>query len=244
MLARILLIAAVLVGLYFLIRHVRRFPTATPRILRTAAVAGVAGLLLLLIARGGAEIAVPLLTVLAPLLIRWLNARPLPSLTRSGSGSSAGNSDQSTVTTRFLRMTLNHETGIMSGVVLTGSWVGKSLSELEMEDVLGLWRECQIDPQSVAVLESYLDRQGPSSWRDTLREAGQTSSGVDHPAGLGLSEAYQMLGLQPGASREEIQAAYRRLIQRLHPDHGGSAYLASCLNRARELLLDGFEGNR
>ena len=244
MLARILLIAAVLIGLYFLIRHVRRSPTAAPRILRTAAVAGVAGLLLLLIARGGAEIAVPLLTVLAPLLIRWLNARPLPSLTGSGSGSSAGNLDQSTVTTRFLRMTLNHETGIMSGVVLTGSWVGKSLSELEMEDVLGLWRECQIDPQSVAVLESYLDRQGPSSWRDTLREAGQTSSGVDHPAGLGLSEAYQMLGLQPGASHEEIQAAYRRLIQRLHPDHGGSAYLASCLNRARELLLDGFEKGR
>ena len=53
-----------------------------------------------------------------------------------------------------------------------------------------------------------------------------------------------MLGLQPGASHEEIQAAYRRLIQRLHPDHGGSAYLASCLNRARELLLDGFEEKR
>jgi curved DNA-binding protein CbpA len=43
--------------------------------------------------------------------------------------------------------------------------------------------------------------------------------------------------LQPGASREDIQAAYRRLIQRVHPDHGGSSYLAARLNQARDVLL-------
>ena len=50
-------------------------------------------------------------------------------------------------------------------------------------------------------------------------------------------EAYKVLGLQPGASREAIKAAHRRLMQRVHPDHGGSDELAACVNRAKDLLL-------
>jgi hypothetical protein len=143
---------------------------------------------------------------------------------------------QSTVTTRFLNMALDHGTGAMNGQVLEGRFTGRVLQELNLQELLALWRECQPDPQSVAVLEAYLDRHAESTWRETLHD----SESVESPtasATMNSAEAYQILGLSPGATPAEIQAAYRRLIQRLHPDHGGSAYLATQLNRARDLLL-------
>lgn len=230
MLARALLIAAVLIGLYALVRWLRRSPWRA-WVGRAAITLGIIGFLLLLTIRGGAEVALPLLVGLAPLLVRWLNAgRPLPSST---AGLNAPG--QSTVATRFLNMTLDHATGVMSGQVQEGRFAGRVLQELTLQDLWALWGECQVDAQSVAVLETYLDRHAGPGWREQMHNA---DSAVPNAASTVMSraEACQILGVSSDATEVQIEAAYRRLMQRLHPDHGGSAYLAAQLNRARELL--------
>ena len=234
MLVRVLLVVAALIGAYFLIRWLRAI-TWGVQASRLAIAAALTALLLLLTVRGGAEVAVPLLTVLAPFLLRWLNARPPPSPAAPAQPGSLG---CSTVTTRFLTMELDHATGAMSGRVLEGRFAKRSLRDLPLQDLLVLWRECQSDAQSVAVLEAYLDRHAEADWRERLHDAEPTAGFNGTSGKMDQVEAYQVLGLQPGASREDIQAAYRRLIQRVHPDHGGSSYLAARLNQARDVLLE------
>lgn len=234
MLIKALLFAALLLGGYFLIRRLRRSAWAGQG-WRLAVAAGITLLLLLATVRGGgAAVALPLLALLAPLVLRWIHSPALPSSTASPSG-------QSTVATRFLDMTLDHASGAMSGQVREGPFAGRALPDLNVRELRDLWRECQIDPQSVAVLEAYLDRHGDPDWRDQWRGAGPESSSQSS-AGAGdrmdRHEAFQVLGLQPDASREEIRAAHRRLIQRVHPDHGGSSYLAARINQARDVLLE------
>ena len=231
MLARALLVAAALIGLYVLTRWLRRSPWGAWAG-RAVIALGIAGFLLLLTVRGGAEVALPLLAGLTPFLLRWLNARrPPASIVDSNAVG------QSTVATRFLNMTLDHATGVMSGEVREDRFAGRALLELNLQELLALWRECQADPQSMAVLETYLDRHAESDWRERLHEAKSTADSPAAASVMSCAEAYQILGLSPGATPAEIQAAYRRLIQRLHPDHGGSAYLATQLNQARDLLL-------
>ena len=230
MLARILFIAALLIGLALLIRWLRRSPWAT-WIGRIFLAGGLAGFLLWLTVRGAAEVALPLLAGLTPLLLRWLKAGR-PTLVSSAPPT------ESSVTTRFFNMTLEHATGVMDGKVLQGRFAGRVLSTLNPQELQALWRECQIDSPSVAVLEAYLDRQAPPDWRETWRDAEAAySATVDRV--MDDAEARQILGVAPEATPAEIQAAYRRLIQRLHPDHGGSAYLAAQLNQARDVLLRG-----
>lgn len=52
------------------------------------------------------------------------------------------------------------------------------------------------------------------------------------------NEALEILGLRPGATREEVIDAHRKLMSRVHPDKGGSDYLAQSINQARKILLD------
>jgi hypothetical protein len=54
---------------------------------------------------------------------------------------------------------------------------------------------------------------------------------------MSAGEAYEVLGLRPGATVDEIKAAHRNLMKRSHPDQGGTAYLASKVNEAKEVLL-------
>lgn len=194
--------------------------------LRWAAV-GVIALALLLSLRGGGAMAIPLLLLLGPLLRRWLMNPAVPA--------TAGATDRrSQVTTRFLQMSLDHDNGVMRGKVIAGRYQGQLLEDLGWSELTQLWRECQSDPQSAAVLEAYLDRT-QADWRERLdQRRANAAAGLD----IERQEAYEILGLQPGAGPDEIKAAHRRLLQRVHPDRGGSDYLAARVNKAKDLLLN------
>ena len=64
------------------------------------------------------------------------------------------------------------------------------------------------------------------------RQANNTASD-----NMSTKEAYDILGLKPGATEKEINQAYRDLMAKLHPDHGGNDYLATRLNQAKDILL-------
>ncbi|MBV8091418.1 MAG: DnaJ domain-containing protein [Alphaproteobacteria bacterium] len=146
----------------------------------------------------------------------------------------------STVATPFLRMTLDHDTGSMTGTILRGRFSGMRVEELGSAELLALLRECRAeDEEGARLLEAYLDRLHPN-WREELAgERASGSTGGARPAGADMTveEAYAILGLAPGADPEAIKEAHRRLMIKLHPDHGGSDYLATKINRARDVLL-------
>jgi hypothetical protein len=173
------------------------------------------------------------LAMLMPLLIR---VRSLLDRYRPPAGGQS-----STVATAFLRMTLDHDTGSMEGTVLRGRFAGMRLQELGPAELLALLRECRAeDEEGARLLEAYLDRMHPE-WRDELageRVGGGTGGGTRPGGGdMSVDEAYAILGLAPGADPEAVKEAHRRLMVKLHPDHGGSDYLATKINRARDVLL-------
>jgi hypothetical protein len=151
-------------------------------------------------------------------------------------GPTSSGGQTSTVATPFLRMTLDHDTGMMSGTVLSGHFAGMRLDELGLAELLTLLRECRSqDEEAARLVEAYLDRLHPD-WRDEWRSE---QPGAARPAAgdISVEEAYAILGLAPGAGVAEIKEAHRRLMSKLHPDHGGSDYLATQINRARDVLL-------
>jgi DnaJ domain len=155
-------------------------------------------------------------------------------------GSRGGGQHSSEVVTDSLRMQLDHTTGELEGEILRGPFAGRSLESLGLAELLDLLAGCQRDdPRSVPLLETYLDRRQPD-WRAHV--AGEQTGASGQPAGAGNAmdeaTACSILGLAPGASVDEIKAAHRRLMTKLHPDHGGSSYLAAQLNQAKDLLLN------
>ena len=212
-----------------------------PAIIKLTLLAGI-GLVVLLALTGRLHFVFALLAFLYPLL-----RRVLPSLLmgRVGGGNQGGatasSGNQSHVSSDILDMTLDHDSGTMTGSILKGPMAGRELAALSEREFIELLRYCRAqDEDSARLLESYLDRRFGDSWRaDDEPEDEPTDAGGSASAGGALteSEALDILGLAPGASREEIIQAHRRMMQRMHPDRGGSNYLAARVNEAKERLL-------
>jgi hypothetical protein len=140
---------------------------------------------------------------------------------------------RSAVSTSHLEMELEHDTGEMRGRIVAGRFAGRDLDDMRFEDVLALGAELSADdPQGLRLLEAWLDRRQPD-WRERAGgEAPRPGNGR-----MTRAEALEVLGLKNGASEDEIKRAHRNLMKRMHPDQGGSTWLAARLNEAKDVLL-------
>ncbi len=222
------------------------FARADPRILakvfKRIVFALIAGTALYLIVTGRLAWALFALPALLPWFLRFRSlARMAKAYSRMSAarrgGPGAGTGQASEVETRFLRMFLDHDSGAITGEVISGTYAGRRLDEMSLAELLELMKTCwEEDQQSAQVLEAYLDRVH-STWREEGSKAGGGGAEAFGEGPMSRDEAYRILGLDPGTGAGEIREAYHRLMAGLHPDHGGSTYLATKINQAKDVLL-------
>lgn len=219
------------VFLLFALTFLYLFVAASPTAVRQSLiwVLGVAGLIFVgvMLATGRGGSAIWALIMFGPALLQGFRSwRARRAFSRPGEEGQA-----SVVETPTLEMRLDLTTGAMSGRVRRGAYTGRDLASLDRPDLLSLLTDCASqDTESVPLIEAWLDRTDPG-WREE-----------PHPAPNGggpmsRAEALAVLGLEEGAAPADIRAAHRRLMQTAHPDRGGSDWLASRVNEARDLLL-------
>jgi hypothetical protein len=175
----------------------------------------------------------PELFGLAGVVITALIARAVRSRSSGGFSSPGSGGQRTEVRTAFLQAWIDHGTGDVGGTVLSGRFSGRTLDGLSDAELLDLHLDCSGDADSLRILEPYLDRRLGADWRNARQPPRGPRSDMTRV------EALAVLGLAEGASEDDIKAAHRRLIQRMHPDVGGSADLAARINRAKDVLLGG-----
>jgi len=206
-------------------------PKQAARILRYLGGGGALLFAAFLLIRGEIGVAIPVGAVGLGLL-GWISLWPasLGGRTQKSPG------QVSRVRSALLEMELDHDSGAMRGRILAGRYAGASLDALDPAALIGLLGD--IDNDSRQLLMAYLDRREPG-WREYAQHDATAGKGSNAaPSGkMTDEEAYQVLGLQPGASAEEVGRAHRSLMKKLHPDQGGSTYLAARVNQAKDVLL-------
>lgn len=153
-----------------------------------------------------------------------------------------GGGARSTVRSAALEMDLDAGRGILSGRVLVGRFEGRELAHLAIADLFELRREIAGDPESLSLLEAYMDRRVPLWRRHVEDDPAARSRGATRPGAMTSDEAHQILGLRPGATQAEIRDAHRRLMKAVHPDRGGSTFLAAKINAAKDRLVGNHRG--
>jgi len=225
-------IAALALGLIALRTFAQANPASVARRMRIGG--GVVSLLAAgLLALRGIEIAAAPLAMLGSWLI-W--GRTLPPWLGGGGNARRTPGQTSRVVTEHLEMELDHDSGEMRGRVLRGMFAGRDISTLDPTDLGLLWQDCRhVDPQSAQLVEAYLDRIHPTWREDMARGESDMSRGPD--GRMTDEEALDILGLKTGAGEEAIRRAHRELMLKLHPDRGGSTYLAAKINEAKDVAL-------
>lgn len=244
----VLLVVAFIVGVFWLFKHFNSLGQAgRKQFWKRFAFALIFGLVLLLTATGRLHYIAAVVTGILPFIRKLLPAlRYLPffkQLYQQSQASKAGDGgQQSSVETSLLRMELDHESASLDGQIRAGQFSGKRLSELSQPQLIALYEEaCSDYRDSVELLEAFLKRELGDDWQAYRQREEQTHSSASARSALGLAEAYEILGLEEGATREEIIQAHRRLMQKFHPDRGGNDFLAAQINQAKKILLDALE---
>jgi hypothetical protein len=187
------------------------------------------GLAVFLGLRGEIGIAVPL-GIFGLGLLGWVPFGPAGFTARTQKSSA----QTSRVRSAYFEMELDHDTGAMRGRILAGRHQGADLERLDVKTLIAMLGE--IDDESRALLVAYLDRREPG-WSEDAQAHAAAGRRASSSGKMSEEEAYQILGLQPGASADDISRTHRTLMKKLHPDQGGSTYLAARINEAKEILL-------
>lgn len=177
------------------------------------------------------------LTFLLRMLPRLAQLMPLGSLiAKKLWGNRRSGQHKSIIRAEFLTMEIDHDSGEMEGKVLKGSFKDRLLSTLDIEQLICLLEECTADDESRRILKAYMQRsrtRPQGGW-------GHGDSGEDGAVAEGSMDrklALEILGLDEQASSADIRTSYRQLMAKLHPDRGGSDYLAKKINAAKDFLL-------
>jgi hypothetical protein len=233
-------VAPLLLFIVVMALAVRWFVNASPasvaRGIRIGAVWLAVAVVMAMAATGRLPLLLGVIVPLVPLILAIL-ARRRRHQRPTGDWDVSGG-QQSTVTTDFLDMAFDHDSGALDGWVTAGSFKGRMLSDMSLDELKELSREVLAaeDTHSSSVLATYLDRTYGDDWHGG-RDAGEDGRPSNKGGTMTRDEAWKVLGLSPGAKQEEIRAAHRRLMKQAHPDHGGSDYLASKINEAKDVLL-------
>ena len=232
-------IGAIVTGFFLVMRLAGRFRVPAPRALaETALIAAFLSVVILVL--GGQLTAIWLIYV-APLPVAIAGYALWDSRGRKRS--------RSQIRTAWLKMVLDHEGGIFDGQVIKGAYRGRALSTMGLDELRLLQVELVADIESVNILNAYLDFAHAGARRNESSDpgddntyrannGGRRESSSRANGGMSEEEAWSLLGLAKGASAEEIKQSYRRLMKQVHPDHGGTAYLAHKMTEAKNLLLD------
>ncbi len=236
--ARLILILAIIAVIYILYQRSQSVPPHKRRAEYIKLGLGIAvGVVVVLTLTGKMHwigiAATGLLVALRQMLPTLVRLFPMLSSLRSKAGGPSPG-QTSTVETPILRMQLAHDSGDLQGEVLKGRYEGWLLSEMNREQLRELLDYCRAEDQdSVQLLDSYLRQRfaGEAPFDEEQAAPEGSSSGMDR------REALAVLGLPEDASDEDIVAAHRKLMQKLHPDRGGNDYLAAKINQAKDFLL-------
>ena len=230
---RLLLILAIAISLWYWWTVIKRLePEQRRAFLWRSAFWSVLGISVILVATGrmhwlGAGLAA-LIPISKGLFAFGLRALPVLRLL------SRFKTSPSQFRTQALLMEINFSNSKIDGEVLQGEFAGSRLSELTAEQLQTLsgWLK-ETDRESFVLLQAFLLRNSRNGAQPGDSAGGTTASYAD----FSEDEAYKILGLEVGASKDDIVKAHRRLMQRLHPDRGGSDYLAAKINAAKDKLI-------
>ncbi|GAB1266302.1 J domain-containing protein [Aurantivibrio infirmus] len=190
------------------------------------------GLLLLLIASGKLNVVLGAIGSVA--LLIWRNLFLLKKFAPLLFQLAARNPNFSpTIRTKYLKVQIIK--GLLYGEIIEGLHKGKSIDELTKDD-FGQLSEFykREDKESLLLLHAYIQQKNTGS---KFSENNHDQSYQEHSTTeISKKEALEILGLDESATREEINIAHKKLIQRLHPDRGGSTYLAAKVNQAKDIL--------
>lgn len=243
MFVRAFLILVIVIGLMWIVSKIGSKSSQVNRqkYFKLALLYGGAGILLVLILTGRLPAIFALTVAAIPWIQRIIMLRSAYNMFRSWQGGPVPGSkpgQTSDVKTKTLQMTLDHDSGTISGTVISGRFKGQSLDDLNIEQLAELMIACrQKDPQSASILETYLDRMRTDEWEEYVREHAEEQAPSADADEMTREEALEILGLDESATKDDIIEAHRVLMQRNHPDRGGSTWLAARINRAKDILL-------